>query len=142
MDTLTIRYSTYYADVPPPQPRLANVSWAGSPDKKMEDGSEVQPWHCLPFVEGSTYGLELVYPFETECHVVAERGTIGFEWDFAKEPGGKFVGGEFRAFSPLQASQYYSLPPGSTSCRRPDMCCAPSRTRAISRTIPARCRWR
>src|SRR5262249_38342120 len=56
---------------------------------------------------GSTYGLELLYPYETECHVVGADGTIRFEWDFTKEPGGGLTGGEFRAFSPVEASKYY-----------------------------------
>src|SRR2546421_6714089 len=66
MDNLFVKYNTY-AKVLVPQPiRMTNAKWAGSPEK-MEDGSEPQPWHCLPFVEGSTYGVELIYPYETEC---------------------------------------------------------------------------
>jgi len=80
--------------------------WAGPP-QKMVDGSEPQPWHCLPFTEGSTYGLELVYPYETECQVVGENGTIHFNWDFAREPGQALGGGEFVAFAPREASKYY-----------------------------------
>jgi tetratricopeptide (TPR) repeat protein len=106
MDSLTIKYKAY-AKVLPPQPiRMTNGTWGGSPEK-MADGSEPQPWHCLPFVEGSTYGMELVYPYENECHVVAADGTIHFEWDFASEPGGGLTGGEFVAFSPVDASKYY-----------------------------------
>src|SRR5437764_12377537 len=106
---VTVKYSTYFKELPPQPIRLANVNWAGSIQKKMEDGSEVQPWHCLPFTEGSTHGLELVYPYQTECHVVGAGGTIHFEWDFANEPGGGLFGGEFKAFSPANASQYYSF---------------------------------
>ncbi len=80
--------------------------WAGPP-VKMEDGSDPQPWHCLPFVEGSTYGLELVYPYENECHVVNDDGAIRFDWDYASEPGGGVTGGEFVLFSPVRASKYY-----------------------------------
>jgi Tfp pilus assembly protein PilF len=106
MDSLTIKYKAY-AKVLPPQPiRMTNVNWGGSPEK-MEDGSEPQPWHCLPFVEGSTYGLELIYPYENECHVVGANGTIHFEWDYANEPGGGLTGGEFVAFSPVDACKYY-----------------------------------
>ena len=107
MDNLTIKYTTY-AEVREPQPiRIANVPWAGAPQMKMKDGSEPQPWHCLPFVEGSTYGLEFVYPYETECHVIGENGTIRIDWDFTSEPGDALTGGEFRASAPYHASEYY-----------------------------------
>jgi Tfp pilus assembly protein PilF len=109
MSDLTIKYCAY-AKVPPPQPiRMANANWSGDLGQKMEDGSEPQPWHCLPFVEGSTYGLELIYPYETECQVLGTDGTMRFEWDYAKEPGGGLTGGEFRAFSPVDASKYYAF---------------------------------
>jgi len=73
----------------------------------MIDGSEPQPWHCLPFTEGSTYGLELLYPYETECQVVNEDGRVRFDWDFSAEPGGMLTGGEFVTFFPKEASKYY-----------------------------------
>src|ERR1700730_14546143 len=85
---------------------MANVTWGGPP-VKMVDGADPQPWHCLPFVEGSTYGLELVYPHETECQVVHDGQTIHFEYDHAKEPGGVLTGFEFGAFSPVKAAKFY-----------------------------------
>src|SRR5437660_7968291 len=106
MDTLSIKYMTYANTIAPQPIRMANVTWAGSPDK-MKDGSDPQPWHCLPFVEGSTYGLELVYPFETECHVVNDGPLVRFEWDFYKEPGGGVTGGEFLTFFPKEAPGQY-----------------------------------
>src|SRR5262249_3844267 len=57
--------------------------------------------------EGCTYGLELVYPFETECQVVNDNGDVRFEWDFAREPGGVLTGGEFMHFAPRRATKYY-----------------------------------
>jgi hypothetical protein len=104
-----VKYSTMFNHLPPQPIRLAGAPWAGSLDKKMEEGSEVQPWHCLPFVEGSTYGLELIYPYETECHVIGTGGTIQFDWDFAKEPNNAAFGAEFKAFAPEDASRYYSF---------------------------------
>jgi Flp pilus assembly protein TadD len=111
MNNLTIRYSTSAKALPPQPIRMANAKWGGSPEK-MENGSEPQPWHCLPFVEGSTYGLELIYPYETECHVVGAGASISFEWDFAKEPGGGLGGDEFSALSTGGASKYYSFNTG------------------------------
>src|SRR5882724_6387044 len=97
MAKLEIKYFTY-DEAPPLRPiRMSVPGWSGPP-QKMVDGSEPQPWHCLPFTEGSTYGLELLYPYETECHVVNEGGRVRFDWDFAAEPGGMLTGGEFVTF--------------------------------------------
>src|SRR5947207_13210663 len=108
MQNLNIKYATY-VNAPPPRPiRIEVGGWSG-PAEKMVDGSDPQPWHCLPFVEGSTYGLELIYPFETACDVVNDDGTIRFDWDFAKEPGGILTGSEFLLFSPVRAATSYLL---------------------------------
>lgn len=106
MDKLKIKYCAYDKAIPPQQIRMSAGGWGGLP-QKMEDGSEPQPWHCLPFVEASTHGLELIYPYETECHVVNENGAIRFDWDFARESGGQLTGGEFVTFFPKEASRYY-----------------------------------
>src|SRR5579862_6774250 len=106
MDKLQLRYFTFEKS-PPPQPiRMKVPGWSG-PAQKMEDGSEPQPWHCMPFTEGATFGLELVYPFQTECQVVNDAGQVRFEWDFAREPDGKLTGGEFVTFFPKEASRFY-----------------------------------
>src|SRR5947208_596092 len=103
MDHLPIKYSTYASALPPRPIRLAVGDWSGT-SAKMEDGSDPQPWHCLPFVEGSTHGLELIYPYEVECQVVNDSGIVRFDWDYAKEPGGELTGAEFLLFSPVRAS--------------------------------------
>jgi tetratricopeptide (TPR) repeat protein len=106
MDKLKVKYATYSKAVPPQPIRIKTPGWAGNPDK-MEDGSPGQPWHCLPFVEASTYGLELIYPFDTECQVINDNGMVRIEWDFAKEPGGDLTGAEFSTFYPKEASKHY-----------------------------------
>ena len=40
--------------------------WVGD-SKNHSDGATPQPWHCVPFLEASTYGLELIYPFNSEA---------------------------------------------------------------------------
>ncbi len=60
-----------------------------------------------PFVQASSYGLELLYPYDAECRVVGTGGTIKFDWDYSREPG--VTGGEFRAFSPVEASKFYLI---------------------------------
>jgi Flp pilus assembly protein TadD len=106
MEPITVKYHTYDRAVPPQPIRIKVGGWGGTAEK-MQDGAAGQPWHCLPFVEASTYGLELLYPYETECHVVSDQGTVRFEWDYAREPGGGLTGGEFIAFAPKRASRYY-----------------------------------
>lgn len=106
MEKLTIKYATYANAIPPQRVKLEKPGWAGG-TRKMVDGSEPEPWHCLPFIEGATYGLELLYPYETECHVVNDNGAIRFEFDYAKEPGGILTGGEFITFFPKPPEKFY-----------------------------------
>jgi len=70
--TFEVKYKSYAHALPAQPIRMTNVTWGGLP-VKMKDGSDPQPWYCLPFVEGSTYGLELIYPHETPCQVVHEQ---------------------------------------------------------------------
>jgi hypothetical protein len=84
MKQIEIKYRTWYKGVPPRPIKLEIPGWSGQ-QNKHKTGDQPQPWHCLPFVEGSTYGLELIYPFETECHVKNVEGKIVFEGDFTEE---------------------------------------------------------
>lgn len=106
MDKLEIRYRTAHKGLPPQPIRIKMPGWGGSAAMKMENGSEPQPWHCPPFVEGATYGLELVYHYETECHVINDKGDVRFEWDYGKEPGGIAGPDEFGLFAPKPAKFY------------------------------------
>lgn len=103
---MIIKVSSKGADLPLRPIRISSPGWAGDP-VKMEDGAPIQPLHCLPFVEGSTYGLELLYPHETECRVINDDGSPRFHWDFMKEPGDPLDGGEFLFFSPVHKTRYY-----------------------------------
>jgi len=107
MDNLQIKYSTSGKALPPRPIRLQIPGWAGSPDLKMVNGSEPQPWHCPPFCDGATEGLELVYHYDTECHVYHENGDLKIDWDYAKEPGGVLGGDEFGLFAPKPAKFYF-----------------------------------
>lgn len=64
--------------------KLEIPGWSGV-ENEHKDGDAPQPWHCPPFVDASTYGLELKYPFETECHVKNINGKLVFEGDFSEE---------------------------------------------------------
>ena len=80
-ETIEIKYRTWYKGIPLKPIRLEIPGWAGD-SHGHKDGDKPQPWHCVPFVEGSTYGLELIYPFEVECHVKNIGGKTVFEGDW------------------------------------------------------------
>jgi hypothetical protein len=80
MEKIELKYRQLDKATAPRPIRLDVGGWAGE-SQRPQDGAETQPWHCLPFVEGSTYGLELVYDREVGCQVVNDGGTIRFERD-------------------------------------------------------------
>jgi len=80
--------------------------WGGSAEVRMQNGSEPEPWHCPPFVAGSCYGIELLYHYESECHVVNDGGNVQIEWDHRNEPGGVIAPDEFALFAPSPSKFY------------------------------------
>jgi len=84
MEKINIKCRTWYKGVFPSPIKLEIPGWAGI-ENSHSSGDQPQPWHCPPFVDGSTYGLELLYPFETECWIKNVDGKIIFEGDFDKE---------------------------------------------------------
>lgn len=67
--------------LPPRFIRVEKPGWGGQ-TTEPRDGARPQPWHCLPFVEGSTYGLELLYGLDSECRVLWQNGTLAFDGAF------------------------------------------------------------
>jgi len=84
MKNVQVKWRTWGKGGPPAPIKLSIPGWAGD-HHSHETGSTPQPWHCVPFIEGSTYGLELIYPFETETRVINDDGKILFDGDFSKE---------------------------------------------------------
>ena len=115
MDHIHLKYRTYGKGLPPRPIRLEIPGWAGD-SSKMENGSVPQPWHCNPFVEGSTYGIELMYPYEEECQVINDGGEVRIEWNYARERDAGLSGGEFIRFAPkhylFNTSLDLQAPPG------------------------------
>src|SRR5205809_735056 len=66
MDKLTAKYSTHARALPPQRIKLEKPGWAGAPDLKMVDGSEPQPWHCLPSDETGTAPLAICGHVQSE----------------------------------------------------------------------------
>lgn len=116
---LTVQYRSTYGAEPPRRIRLEIPGWAGS-SSAHADGAAAMPWHCQPFVEGSTYGLELVYPYRSECIVRKVDGKIVFEGGLTEErqkeglshPFGVFAHGHYGMATALDL-----LPPPGYSLR-------------------------
>lgn len=99
---LELRWRAAFGAPPPRRIRLQIPGWSGASEEPA-DGATAQPWHCQPFVEGATHGLELVYPHRSETRVHNEDGRIRFEGDLPAEveatgqryPFGVFARGHF-----------------------------------------------
>jgi hypothetical protein len=83
-ELIELRCRTWYKGLFPKRIKLKIPGWAGE-SANHSSGNPPQPWHCPPFVEGSTYGLELIYPYDTECIVRNNNETAFFDGDFDKE---------------------------------------------------------
>ncbi len=72
-----VKYRSNNPKMQPRRTRLSVPGWAGEPEKRA-DGSHEHPWHCIPFSEAATAGIELFYPYDEELHVSAPDGGIMF----------------------------------------------------------------
>jgi hypothetical protein len=79
MATFSVKYRTVDRAAIRPI-KLTIPGWPGQ-SRDHGDGALAQPWHCPPFVEGSTYGLELIFPLETEIRVESIDGRLQFHAD-------------------------------------------------------------
>lgn len=84
MEDIVVKYRTWHTSLPPRPIKLQIPGWSGD-DRRHGNGVRPQPWHCPPFVDGSTYGHELIYPYKSECRVKRVDGQIIFEGDFSEE---------------------------------------------------------
>lgn len=76
-----LKYRTWVNGQPPKKINLAIPGWAG--EKTYESP---QPWHCKPYTDAATYGLEIIYSWDAPCQVTCdENGTSHFVGDFSKE---------------------------------------------------------
>jgi hypothetical protein len=79
-----VKYRTWYKGIGPKPIKPKLPGWAGKPG--YTNGSEPQAWHCKPFVDAATYGLELIYPWDAECVVTADKeGNVKFDGDFSAD---------------------------------------------------------
>ena len=101
---------------PAPRPTKMSVpGWAGDREPRT-DGSHEQPWHCAPFAESATYGLEMLYPFDEELRVTSVDGFVTLEAEWGEPHDDDLMWPPFRTFGEDYYSYQISLdlevPPG------------------------------
>lgn len=62
----------------PRRTKLPVPGWGGE-DVPRADGALEQPWHCIPFTEAATGGIELLFPYDVELHVHGREDGPAFE---------------------------------------------------------------
>lgn len=77
-------YRSVYGNSKIRKVKIEFPGWAGT-SKDHSNGAVPQPWHCVPFLEGSTYGLELIYPFDTETVIRTVDNKIHIDDECVKE---------------------------------------------------------
>ena len=92
-----IKYRFYEPRLAPRRTRVEVPGWGGTKEPRR-DGAHEQGWHCLPFVEGAQYGIELFYPHDNEVRVSRQDGNVTFEGDFGPNPNTGVNWPPFRAF--------------------------------------------
>lgn len=102
---LDVKCRTYYKGPLPRPIKLEIPGWAGN-SRRHDRGAVPQPWHCPPFVDGSTYGLELIYPFDSPCHVTRRNNEVVFEGDFEGENPWNTNGDSTPPFATFAPSHY------------------------------------
>src|SRR3954469_18010419 len=80
MATLSIKYRLQGKALPPrPLRASAQVDAHRAADANAAPRT-AGTWQCPVFVEGSSHGVELLYPYDTACDVVNDGGQIRFVW--------------------------------------------------------------
>lgn len=93
----TVKYRLYEPRLAPRRTKLEVPGWGGE-SQPRRSGSHEQPWHCLPFIEGAQYGIEIFYPFDNELRVSKRDGRVALEADWGPDPGTGIDWPPFREF--------------------------------------------
>ncbi len=94
---ITVKYRLFEPRLNPRRTRIEVPGWAGKREPR-EDGSHEYGWHCMPFVEGAQYGLEVFYPYDNELRVTKRDGQVVLEGDFGPDPQSGVNWPPFRSF--------------------------------------------
>ncbi|MBU6419896.1 MAG: hypothetical protein KGQ79_09250 [Proteobacteria bacterium] len=98
-----VKYRLYQPRLAPRRTKVVVPGWGGEKQPR-QDGSHEQGWHCLPFVEGAQYGIEIFYPHENELRVSRQNGKFVFDGDFGPSPSPGLQWPPFRDFG----ADYYT----------------------------------
>ncbi len=93
----TVKYRLFEPRLMPRRTKLEVPGWAGASELRR-DGSHEHAWHCMPFIEGAQYGIELFYPFDNELRVTKRHGHVVLEGDFGPDPCTGIQWPPFRSF--------------------------------------------
>jgi len=93
----TVKYRLFEPRLAPRRTKMEVPGWAGQPEPRR-DGSHEYGWHCMPFVEGAQYGIELFYPFDNELRVTRRDGRVVLDADWGPDPGTGANWPPFRSF--------------------------------------------
>ena len=93
----TVKYRLFEPRLSPRRTKMEVPGWTGQQEPRR-NGSHEYAWHCMPFVEGAQYGIELFYPFDNELHVTKRDGRVALEGDFGPDPGTGIQWPPFRSF--------------------------------------------
>ena len=99
----TVKYRYYNPRLAPRRTRMEVPGWSGQPAPRR-DGSHEYAWHCMPFVEGAQYGIEVFYPYDNELRVTKRDGQVVLESDWGPDPGTGIQWPPFRPFG----EEYYT----------------------------------
>ena len=93
-----VKYRLHDPKLNPRRTRLSIPGWAGESEPR-ENGSQEYPWHCVPFSEAATAGIELFYPYDKELRVTNEAGAAAFSTELsAADPADGEQAPPFRTF--------------------------------------------
>jgi hypothetical protein len=98
-----VRYRLNDPNLRPRRTKLEIPGWAGQSDRRV-DGSHEHAWHCVPFSEAATAGIELFYPYDHELRVSTREGALMFDGDLGEPPGPGLDWPPFRSFG----REYYT----------------------------------
>ncbi len=94
---MRIAFRKMHDALEPRRTRLEVPGWSGEATHDIP-----QPWHCKPFTDAGTYGIELRFSWRTPCYVSLNQGRPEWTGDLSAElpPGTPSDWQPFSVFSP------------------------------------------
>lgn len=75
--TIRVEYRNWLHGLPSKRIKL-DIGEEGKPGWAGENTYAIpQPWHCKPWSDATTYGLEIIYSWKTTCIVTTKTGKEG-----------------------------------------------------------------